>query len=219
MKAQRAYQARKAAGKGFKKRARPSESVRAAVESVLTERSEKKYFDYASQDQNISSGGTIFGALSAPAQGVADTERVGDGLRISSMQIRYQVTCADTTNVIRLVMFQWKSSHVAAPAVGDVLQAYLPGPAPGIFSPYTHDSRANMRILWDSGLLQMSQIDVDAICGTAYVTKGFLDDRVIQFVAGAQTGYPHVYLCCISDSGAVAHPTVDFVSRMVFTDV
>lgn len=218
MKAQRSYQGRRN-GKKAKKRARPSESIVAAVDRIITDRSEKLYFDVPSQSTGISTTGTIFGPLSAPAQGDEDTERTGDALRVSSMQIRYQVQVADVTNVMRMVMFQWKSSQMAAPQVGEVLQPYLPGPAPGIFSPYTHDSRDNMRILWDSGLLQLAVDDTGNVCGTAYVTKGFLNERKIQFVAGATTGYPHIYLLCISDSGAVTHPTVNFVSRMVYTEM
>ena len=188
----------------MKKRARPAAQeakMKKVAMQAIRQTSEVKYGDIYST-QGESSAGTV-SLLSGVTQRDTDSNREGDQLRITSVQIRGNVVVADATNIVRIVLLQWKSSIAAGPAVTDVLPN---GTGPSVYAPYAHDNRDNMRILWDSGLICVDTYNPikEFSC---MVTKGFLNDRKIQYVAGsATTGYPHLFLCVVSDSTAVTHP-------------
>lgn len=174
---------------------------------------EKKYGE-STGSQSVDFSGAIID-VSAIAQGDGDTNRNGDQLTLTSYELKYNWVQADTTNLVRTIIFQWlPNTSAGAPTVGSVLIAAPLGTATAPLAVYDHDNRYNFRILYD----KLHRLDAaHVIQGNEIMITKFARNR-IQFNGGATTGSNRIYILIISDSAAAAHPTFYYDNKINFRD-
>lgn len=188
-------------------------SVKRFVKKQINVTKEHKYFDTSFNLQTIPIAGNV-DQLSTVPQGNTDTTRVGDKILPTSLEMNFQFVAvpADVTNYIRHIVFRWKPNTVSVtPAVASIL-AYA-GTAQSPASPYYHDGRNQFEILYD----KMYTFDAYNITKVIKETVP-LARKTVNFVAGGNNGMGHLYQITLSDSGAVAHPTVIGYVRLNYTD-
>lgn len=201
---------------GTSKRARyVRPAVKKYVKGQLRKRIERKFVNRAF---NLSpdTTGTISKFMdTAPAPGTSDIQRIGDRIRLTSLDMRYTLIHADNTNFTRVIIFQWKDDDSNyTPVLTDVIV----GGGNAMVQPIRHDQRkaGMINVLYDRVHGQSLNGSNAAIFRKKFFTRGFARD--IQFINATQKGVNQLYLLAISDSGAATHPTLDLYMRLNYTD-
>lgn len=192
-----------------------------AARSVIRQQLEVKYFDDDLTVSGISSAGSLFD-LTGTTQGDTDLTRTGDKVAIKSLQLRGAVSVGDATNVIRLVLFQFMAdSGAAQPTPSNVLQASYISTTLAPFAPFAKDFAGYTIIpLWDK-TFALSAVDHDIFTFEVMLTAKDFKKKAkpyIQYQGGGQNGVGNLYLFAISDSGAISHPGLAYVTRFRFLD-
>lgn len=186
------------------------------AEKILSVAAEKKHKDANAVIQSIDYFGSVNSALNQIARGTSDNgERVGDSIRIKSIQLNWIPIAADSTNVLRFIVFQWYDVLVT-PTAGDILINVGTVNAPN--SLYNWDNKLRYRILYDKRVSLGTTAGNGNGCYKKLITRGFRRD--IRYNGAAATDFINnaIYTLVISDSAAVAHPTVSWTLRMNYTD-
>jgi len=132
-------------------------------------------------------------------------------VKLIKFEFRGSVAFADTTNVLRLIIFRWNQddSSAAPSSVGDIFQSVSP------YSPYNRDNERAHKF----------DIVVDHLFGVANVGPGIENlvlikqmKSAIAFQATATTGTGHLYYAVLSDSSGVPHVGLQFITRVYYTD-
>jgi len=194
-------------------------AVRKIAYKQIQQTAEKKTFDEQWDTASISLTPTFY-EISNVSVGTSGSQRVGVSINAVSLLYRFQFIAGDDTNIIRMVIFQWRpddGDH--APNWEDMFAfqtAGLPIAASDVISPLT-------RIQGDLGNYQIIvnkifTLDADDPIKffQGYIRGGF--NKKIGFTTGLTTGDNHLYVLFVSDSGAVTHPTVSGFTRMTFID-
>lgn len=192
------------------------------VRKLVRKEIETKFFDkYTANGIGLpdpaDASGSAFYILSAIPQGAGDSARDGDKCRVRALMLRGEVFGADSTNVLRLIVFQYKSNtSLHAVAVNELLQSLYVGTAYAPHAPYTHDYQNQFIVLYDR------QIYTDTLShpSVPFTIKVKLKyaKKQIAFTAGGTNGSNHIYFLCLSDSTAVQHPSIAFISRLWYDD-
>lgn len=190
---------------------------KAQIGRMLSTKTELKTFDFdAKSAQSIDTAGTIFSISEVP-QGVTDITRVGDSLLPKRLEIRMLQIGADTpSNTMRILLFRWKMNDASdTPGVSEIFEGGYAGSY--VFSPYNTHNRKRFEVLWDDTVVLNP--NVASTTNTQWRTKYFkLAKKPIDYQYSAVTGQDKIFLLVISDSSAISHPTIQFISRMYFTD-
>lgn len=187
--------------------------ARVQASKVISRRSEHKYFapsNWASTTSSSTPGIACISQIpqsTTSAQG--DTIREGDEVYMTSFQFRMVIQVADTTNLVRFIIFQWKTD--VSPTAGDILvNTSFP-----LISPYAKDTKNLYTIMYDR-LFAVDTYNPQVVV-QKYMTKGFT--RKLYWEAGSSSvGSNLIYILNASDSGAVSHPAYLFYPRINFTD-
>lgn len=211
---------RRRLSRGRKLNKRQKREVKSLV--VRTIGPEKKYVD-------ILGGLTLLDTtpdtvcLSTVVAGTGDNQRIGDTLTMKSLRFRCQVLWnsadgpAPAQNLVRVVIYQWRPQAAPGtppPSSGILGGSYTPA---SVFSsvslPYTWDTRHEYKILMDA------MIPVDLYHCQRWKTKTIYKfSRSIQFAAGTTTGTGHIFLLTLADYTGVNGPTLNYNSRLEYTD-
>jgi len=173
--------------------------------------------------------------ISWPVQGihgygtVADlanvqSQRIGNEIEIKHIQFNYSLDCADTANIVRVVLFQWfQQDSSNFPTIGDIFMNN--GAGYPWLDMYNYENKKNFKILYDR------THSLSASAGNPYTTvikQKFYGKRIpikrIKFAGDAESGYPallvkgNIYYMFISDSSVPAHPNIKMAVRTLFTD-
>lgn len=182
---------------------------------------EKKYL-YGTVITGTTASGTVT-SLSTIAQGDGDSQRDGDQITVSSMEIRgfmYPDQPAGANNqVFRMIIFQWLLSDLTPPVVNDVLllAEYT--------SLYNHDKRYQFRILYDKtystgvGSTAAGDYHVTPVSFHFRINRGFR--RRIQYQGGGTAGTNKIYALLISSSDTLAvgsYPIVNWAFKLNYHD-
>lgn len=201
---------------GYSKRAKyVKPAVKKYVKGQLKKRIERKF---TNRVFNLSpdTTGTISKFMDTePAPGTSDIQRIGDRIRLTSLDFRYTLIHSDGTNFTRIILFQWKDDDSNyTPVVNDVILAG----GNALVSPIRHDQRkaGMINVLMDRVHSQSDSGSNAAIFRRKFFTRGF--GREVQFINGTQKGVNNIYMLTISDSGAAPHPTLDAFMRLNYTD-
>lgn len=152
--------------------------------------------------------------LSAVAQGDTDVTRDGDEINAHSISIRYSWTCPDTTNVVRVIIFQWLPD--STPVIANILNPLTAGLETE--SHYNTDKADQFKILFDKTQVSYQAVSAQNHSPPYVRRKLRLRKKKIKFNAGATDGSGKVYLLALTDSGVTTHPTLYFESRLNFMD-
>jgi len=163
--------------------------------------------------QNVTTTANI-GQLFNPAQGVLETNRVGDFFRLTRLRCNLVVNNTATTGndctYVRFIVFVWHFDNSEyAPIATDILinNNYL--------SNYSFES------------LRMKKFTVlyDKLYGSSFDWKGSLVDRIDKglnikggFNSTGTTGWNQVFYYLQSNAGAVTIPQVQFDCQIYFED-
>ncbi len=176
---------------------------------------EPKYNDTTQVAQSISISGTFY-SLTATTNGTTDITRIGDRITLHSLEFNWSAIVADSSNIVRAIVFQWIPDDASdAPTLSKLLaQASTP-----VNSPFNHDSAFKAKILYDHRVI----LTTYEICRGDKVllmldTPGRGINPQVQYSAGSSTGMRNLFLCLVSDSGPSPQPQVDFVARCNWFD-
>jgi len=189
---------------------------------------EVKYQDIVFQ-AGVTSAGAIVLITNIP-QGITDNSRVGDQLMIKDMFLNLTAVVADTSNLVRFIIFQWKPQSI--PVVSDIL---FNGPTlnPDVWSQYSNDTRQDYRIIFDSLNSMIGNGTVVPVTLSQYPPQDSSQPIIawnrrmiapikrVQYVGGSTTVASNLcYILYISDSAPLAppHPVVTGVIRTHYTD-
>jgi hypothetical protein len=184
--------------------------VRRIVKSALHKDEEEKYA-IINQSYSVSTTPGLY-VLTNTAQGSSGGTHVGDECRLKSLWFRYNLTVADASNALRVILFTWKPNlGYASPAALNILKTVT---TPNqLTSAYQEDGEDMYHILYDR---------VHFVSAVGPVQAGGLVKRKLNqkmdFSTGSSNGSNNIYLLLVSDSGAASDPTFNFTSRVAFTD-
>lgn len=180
---------------------------------------EKKYFVNEVAPQNVLSTGQI-ASLTDVSQGDGDTQRDGDQLTMTSLQVNYflsmpLVSLGDVTNYIRIIIFQYHPFASSVPGITDILLTA------DFRAPYAHDKRFDFNILADKTFVLTAQSATAPNSNAIKMNKFFIKTfkrRKIQFTAGGVNGTNKLYILYISDSTTTPHPSVSWYIKLNYKD-
>lgn len=188
---------------------------RAQVKRLITSNEEVKYFDTRFNALGASLAGTTTDLCLIPA-GTAQSQRIGDKVKLLRVQGRIFLTAADATNIVRAIIWTFKSNTAAAGAgLNVVLNFGAAGAAVETNSPYNGDRKLEYSI----------KSDKTALVETVGPNQGWFkwdfpirSNQFATFTPAATTGNNHLHISYLSDSVAVAHPGFNGVIRVYYTD-
>lgn len=202
----------KSKNKTDKKKSVKDLATKKYVKEQIVKHQELKYYDETLSDF-IDYNGAVY-CLTDMAQGLGDSQRVGDKISIKSMLIRGTLAEADLRNIIRIIIFQWYPvDSASAPVPAQILQAIGTW---GIVSPYIHDTRNQFGILVD----KMYNLNTSSTPYRPFEIRVPLKyaKKSVNFNAAGLFGSNHICALVITDSSASTHPTVSFYTRVYYTD-
>lgn len=208
------------------KKKRPAKSTyvrkvaRQEAKKAFRQQAENKIYDSRLLPFQIDYSGTnaVFNLTYNPTttsfitQGTDDVQYIGKRIKPIFLTIRGQIFLADTTNVMRCIIVQVKGTFV--PTLSTMLEEVGSTFAP--YSPFERQYNECYRVIVDR------TYSLDTACNVEKLFKIKIPGsklRHIQFRdnSGAlESG--GIYMCWISDSGTVAHPTMTYYSRLTFED-
>jgi len=170
------------------------------------------------QAANITSGGNIY-ALSNIAQGDGISQRRGDAIRFVSFNMTYELVQlnSDIYSDVRVCIFQWmENTGLINPVIADVYQSLS---AIGLYSPHAFALRDSVKVLYDS-LHSLSGITTNP---TSTSNMSFLNvplqrlpKAVMNFNAGATTGYNQLFAALVSDTSLAPFVLGNFSWELYF---
>lgn len=188
-------------------------AVKRIVKRSLERTAEIKYKDLYDNVAAAQSA-TLLAArdMTSPSQGNGDTQRVGDTIMLTSVQINLQMT-ATAAQVIRLIVFKWKPLTTSyLPKLGDILQS----PANTAVGPVYQrrvDTQGNYTILYDKAFALQNVAQQNRII-RINLTKKL---GQIRFDAGSTDGVNKLFYFLITD--IAASNSISMYTRIRFKDM
>lgn len=190
-----------------------SKKARKEVGRIIDRRAETHHDDTVSGVNNMTWSWAAT-SLADPAQGSADTQRVGDMVQQHRLHFKAAIKIGSTDNVVRVIVFRWLDESVVS--LADIVDQ-----TGGLTSPlatYTHDTRCKYRVLYDSGPMGLSLAGRGVITINKNINlKGYKQ----RFEAGSTDsikGDIYVMYCSDKDAAGSNFPTLQYVSRKQFKD-
>lgn len=186
--------------------------TRSTVSRMISYRQEKKY--KLSTFNNTSDTTAVITDLNSISQGDGDSNRDGDTLYLTKFHIKGAVENADTTNVLRVLVFRWYED--ATPTAANVIEAYA-GDGLDVFRPMRKDTSQQYHVLFDRNIATSTQgPGVTTFQKTVYGKA--LGRKVVKYKGATTSGNGKIYSLTVSDSSAATHPTLKFAALTNYTD-
>jgi len=183
------------------------------VEQMIRGEQEIKFLDVVNSI-SISYGGTVV-SLSDLGQGSTNITRIGNKITPRSLQWRMTLTCADSYNIVRFIVFRWNQRFsLDPPDTSDILQ--LVNSTNAVNAPYTFDERAAFKIIHDETITMV----LSTSRNTFYVQGDLrLKQKEIDYFGSSTTDVMNGYYCMfISDSSVTTHPAANYYFRLQYAD-
>lgn len=193
-----------------KQKASRNDAVRKIVRSEIDKNQELKLYETILPLTSISATGTIYDLSGGITQGDTNISREGSAVTFKSLLLRYQFIHADSTQLMRVILFRWMSTGV--PAVSDIIQDTTINPP---LSALSLNNSSYIQVIFD----KLHALSTNTNANLAFKKYVKLNGRA-QWDSGSSTGRKkgQLFMLFISDSAAVTHPTVNFNARLRFTD-
>jgi len=179
------------------------------VKSIVNQDKQLKWIP---NDSGIISSTTsllIYDITSAVSQGITATTRVGTSIRLKRLKVRLSWVTGDITQLVRFFIFRWIPSSTSDTPTASELQDITGNAVMTTFLDYRP---SRFKILYDR--IQ----NLDTYNPTHYISFDLPLDFVAEFDIGVNTGRNHLYAGYASDSGAVPHPTIEFLTQLSWHD-
>jgi len=200
----------KKGNKGYQRKLTPLQKKQ--VKQLISKEEELKAKD-SSVLSSVDAGGVISKFL-VPPQGDGVSDRNGDAIKLKRLRVRLHLIGADSTNVIRAIIFRWNNNDgTTVPVIGDVLQTLSTASQ----YQYTSDRQNEFHIVADKTFtFSLNGTNAKDWIIAYYGRK--LGKKSLTFNAALTTGTDMLYLLLLSDSVAAPHPTVGGTCRLEYTD-
>lgn len=189
------------------------------VKMIINKNTELKSYDAGYAGAAVASlAGSITPLFPIP-QGAGNSQRVGNDITASYMQLQWQGTIAttDASNIIRILIFQWSLDNATAvPTVADILYT---GGGMAAWNALPHfDNRDKYKILYDQSVF-LEAGSVGSSTASVGPRKLKIPHKTMLFNGGGvTTGRYMTYALLCSDSAAVDHPDFQIQARLVYRD-
>lgn len=195
--------------------------IKAIADKEINRKQEKKFFDLYSNALAVSAAGNTCQNLVPLSQGAGDQGyRVGDKCDLCGLNYNVTFRIGDTTNIMRMILFQWRSTPGVTPAQTDIMSYGVNAPE-AVLSSYNHDNGDRYTILLDKTVnLDSNNNSVMVKRGTLNLSrkKKFRFQGTLNFVSDGSNTTNGIWALFISDSTAAGHPTVDYYFRTTYRD-
>lgn len=187
--------------------------ARAEAKKVVAKSIETKMFDHSAAAQAVDwNTGVVASVTTGIGRGTGEGDYIGDKITPCGLSVRLQLTRADATQLIRILVIQNKAGGI--PLLSTLLQSVANATAP--LSPLDNDYENTYRVLYDKTW------SMDSVRGTSTQARITIPRHKFRsLVFNDQFGTIEkggIYLCAISDSGAAAHPVLDYRMRFYYRD-
>lgn len=178
-----------------------SKKQKSQVKEMVKGVQQLKYFNVSAGAQLIDWAGAVF-SLSNPTQGNGDTQRNGDTIKCTSLQISYNirnpsVVAPGLEQVVRVIIFRWLPLDSTPPVLGDILN--VTGTLVSLYSQYNDDRREQFEILYDrSHKVTSEQLGASGI-GSVVYQHYIKCNKKIEFNAGTTNGTSKIYMLYVGD--------------------
>lgn len=181
----------------------------AMIRRVINKKEEVKSFPFS--DDTTSSSTPELTRLTGIPAGSDGSQRVGDVSYIKSLFFKWNSRVADSTNFVRVIVFQWFEDDAVDIPDGDKILTDMSF----ISSAYTYGERRKRSILYDKTMAQSLQ---GPACGSAEVMITEINKRKIYYNPALVSGKNNIWMLQFSDSGLAIHPGIQWTSLVRFTD-
>lgn len=205
-------------GNGSKKNGN-GHSFTKKVEAIIRKNEERKsrIYEYSGEAINYSGFTAIDQVqdLTRLAQGKAVYERIGNSVAATYLQMRYQVTIADGTNVVRILLFQYLSDCSTKPDLNQLLtEPDLSSDQ--VYGMYVRNMK-DVRILYDK-TLNLDETSHKQVIGKININLVKKMKGTVSFNDTSVDGKGHLFLTVISDSAFVSHPLFTCAAKISYRD-
>lgn len=196
-------------------RRKVSRAVKRYVKRMFTVQEEPKVYTTPPTVVNLvgSTGAAQLVRLSGVPQGTADSQRVGDEIKLKKLELFLQYSIASTSRdtMFRAILFRWKQvdNVGVSPVTGDVCG--------GILNAYSHDNRSIVKVLYDSGVRHISDTGNRGLDIHKWIN---LRQSRIDFQLAGTSGTNHIYLwlACQDGQGIAGNQNVTYSAQLTYTD-
>lgn len=179
-----------------------SKQQKSQVKALVKGVQQLKFFNTSNASQLVDWAGAIV-AISNPTQGNGDTQRNGDTIKCTSLNITYSLrnpaTGPNLEQYCRFIIFRWLPLDSTAPVLGDIMN--MTGNAIALYSQYNDDRRDQFEVLYD----RLHRISSDQIGGSptrdSCVFQHYVKcNKKIEFNAGSINGTGKIYMLYVGDA-------------------
>lgn len=193
------------------KKSNMSQLVKREVAKAINKNIETKFIDVTFQG-SVSYGTYNIFRITTTSQGTGDlAQRIGDRIKLKYLDAKFNFTCADTTNRIRLSIIRYQDDDGTSSVTAQgVYQDYLQ-----LQSYFNFDSinGGKFKVLYDK-IIDL-ELNTNASQKMLRVRKPL--NHLLGYT-GASSGRGHIYVLLQSDSGATTHPQAEMYSRITYKD-
>lgn len=163
-----------------------------------------------------------FRQLSANAQSTTDLTHIGDEMTPVKFNMNLRLLAGDATNLVRIIVFQWLDDATAA--TPDAALWNWNSDANTTEAPLgmlDYSRRSSVNVLYDSGPISMvAGTSADSYQWVKRLSIPGSRLRTMKLNRGSGSGGKgQFYIGYCSDSAAVAHPSIEYTSQILFKDV
>jgi hypothetical protein len=187
--------------------------VSSKVYKILNRNTETKFIDTAIDGTT----GIVFGTalivnLSQMTQGTADTQRIGDRVKLKALNLKYNCIATDASNRMRVTIIRWKEdSSSSVPSNTQVYQNLFN--TIQTFFQYDGIKSGKFEVLYD----KCEDIELSNGNLQIYRHKYMKLNKFLGFT-GSTSAKGHIYCIVNSDSGVIPHPSFDGIARLTYKD-
>lgn len=184
------------------------------VNKILAKRVEDKYNDIFGSYSPLSSSYAIQ-LLNGLTQGAGDFNRVGNEITNLYVNTKFTMTFPDSTNRCRLLLFWDKQPNSALPTTSDLF-TYTANPVSSFLNP---DCKARFHVLKDIVVTGGTGGPVSKAFNWKINLrrKNTLYQGTTDQIGSIMTNA--LYFMFLTDSAAVPNPTLEYMSRLVYSDM
>lgn len=151
-------------------------------------------------------------SMTAPSQGIQDSQRVGDKINVTSALIKFQVNQTAGLGIFRLIIFKWKMlTTIKVPTLADILLSPASAAVTGVYQ-YRIDTQKMYTILFDK-TYPLQSVNNSVIYRKILLTKKL---GTLQFDAGSNDGIDKLYYFILTDTAG--SNTLQWYSRVRYYD-
>lgn len=212
-----------------KKQTVVSKAVKAYVKKATISVADVRYkqnqsTSYGSGGDTMSTTITFINVCTMPSVGDYTYERDGDSIVPLAFRLWGHCIPYDTYNIVRFVLFQFMGDlNIAGPAATSMFntsQINTSGYVTAPYAPLRKEQKGEYHVLYDSGPLFMALASAAYLNGNAVkpfdvnISRNKL--RKIKFTPGSTSCIGGIYLAVMSDSSAVGHPSIQWLSELSY---